>query len=180
MVRLAVLNDIGYVVNIIQGNTSNDIIEGYTLIPNDNAQIGHQFQFSNNEWNYITPTVNYTLEELKKQKITDLSEKLAEYENDGVLYNGNIFKTDSAAQLKFVAVTLSTMMDSNYSVDFKTRDGIYITLNSTQAIELCLAVKTHIQSCYSPTNQLWNTSFLKKLNYTILFIHFKYEGKVQS
>jgi hypothetical protein len=171
MVRLAVLNDIGYVVNIIQGNTSNDIIDGYTLIPNNNAQIGHQFQFSNNEWNNITPIINPTFEELKEQKLNDLSEKLAEYENDGVLYNGNIFKTDSAAQLKFVAVTLSTMMDSNYSVDFKTRDGIYVTLNSTQAIELCLAVKTHIQSCYSNEgrlinliNQCTNTSELNSID----------------
>ena len=58
--------------------------------------------------------------------------------------------------MKFLGVALSTMLDSNYSVNFKTMNDTYISLNSSEAYQLCMTVKNYVQDCYTNESILLN------------------------
>jgi len=101
------------------------------------------------------PTIQQPpLEQIREEAIKRLSTKLTDAEMKGIIYEGNRFATDANSQVKYLGILLSSMLDSNYSVNFKTMDNTYVNLNATQVSALCMSVKSYIQSCYDHDAQL--------------------------
>lgn len=70
-------------------------------------------------------------------------------EKDGVLVNGNVFPTDSAAQVKYLGILVYASSNPSYTGVWKTVNNSYVTLDAAGIHELCEAVKIHIQACFA-------------------------------
>jgi len=111
------------------------------------------------ENNVITATytvVNKTperlLEELnsaKTSKKAELAQRRWEKETGGItLPNGMVIKTDRESQSLLAGAALQALADETTTVEWKAANG-WVTLDATQIKALAVAVRQHVQACFS-------------------------------
>jgi len=151
--------------NVVFEYPPPEIFDNYKVIQ-DVGIVGETYDFVTKS--YINNVIELNFAEYQKNKIDELSTILVEHESNGVMYNNNRFATDKDSQIKYLGILLSSMLDPNYTVNFKTLDKTYVTLNAQQVNELCMSVQGHIQSCFNNdsflTQQIMNSTVVADLD----------------
>lgn len=152
------------VQSYIKGKNSITFSNGYKLIerwidssPNTeiDIKVGETIAFSNNKtivtYNYQAPELQ-TLKYYKKNK---LATKRWQIETGGTTYNGNSFSTDRESQTKYtaVAVAISQANLATWSINWKTNENDFITLNATEMMNVINYMLNHVQNSFNTEYQ---------------------------
>jgi hypothetical protein len=89
-----------------------------------------------------------TLEEVRLVATRRLKFVRSAREREGITFDGNRFHTDTDSQVKLTGIALAALQDPAYSVQFKTMDGAFVSLDRTAVFGLAAAVRAHIQGYY--------------------------------
>lgn len=141
--RYLVINPSNIVENVISAEPGFTI-PGKTLLQTELGVIGDKYE----NGIFIPPEDQKTLEELKIEKKKELANLRYQKEIAGVIFENNTYDTSRESQTKYTAIYVIASSDPNYTVNWKTTDGIFVNLNSTQIISLTLSVQQHIQSVF--------------------------------
>jgi len=90
-----------------------------------------------------------TLDDLR----ADVAARRYQAETGGTNVNGMQVNTDRESQALMTGAAVSAMLDSGYSVRWKTADG-FVLLNAEQLIGLSSAVRAHVQACFDREAEL--------------------------
>jgi len=93
---------------------------------------------------YYAPGVQKPVEEIKRQKLSDLAAYRYGRETAGV----GGFKTDRESQSLLTGAALAATLDPAYTVDWKGEAG-WVTLDAAQLLAAAQAVRAHVQACFS-------------------------------
>lgn len=94
-----------------------------------------------------------TLDEMKAQKKTEIAAARYEAEIAGTTVNGVQIDTGRDSQALITGAALAAMLDSEYSLNWKTVDG-FIHLSAPEIISVAQAVRAHVQSCFDREGEL--------------------------
>lgn len=94
-----------------------------------------------------------TLDELKAQKKAEIAAARYEREIAGVEINGVLIDTGRDSQALITGAALAAMLDSEYSLNWKTAVG-FIHLSASEIIAVAQAVRTHVQTCFDREGEL--------------------------
>lgn len=103
------------------------------------------------EWNV---RVSSRLTDAKKTKLSELAAVRYAHEVSGTTFNSMQISTDTGTQSKFAAIVLATIVDPNYTVNFKLPGGGFIMLNAAQIGGIAQAARSHVQACYDREMEL--------------------------
>jgi hypothetical protein len=98
-----------------------------------------------------------SLEDYKKLKLEEIAAKRYEFEVSGLTIGDTMIDTSRTSQAILTAAYISLKNNLISSVDWKGRDGVFVTLDLATVEMLSTAVSTHVQ-----------TAFTKEKNLTIL------------
>lgn len=149
---------------------NGDIVEGATpyVVFNDGSMVVERWIESNPTTEIDTKTgetiefrVDKTvvvyqyslpqLENLKEHLKSKLAEKRWTAETSGITIDNLVYATDRESQIKYtaIAVAISQADPQTWSVNWKTSDGQFITLNSTQMMTRTNIVMEYVQGCFN-------------------------------
>lgn len=115
------------------------------------VKIGETIEFRNDKivvvYNYETPSI----ETFKTYRKKQLSNKRWEVETGGCFIDSNNFATDRESQTKYtaVAVAISQADPNTWSINWKTNDGNFLTLNAQQMMTIINMVMNHVQNSFN-------------------------------
>lgn len=66
----------------------------------------------------------------------------------GTIVAGLPVATDDKTQTRIMGAALSAMLDPDYSVDWKTASGTFVTFTGPQVIAVAQAIRSHVQACF--------------------------------
>ena len=143
-----------------RGNQSTDYWETYEKI----EEVKQKFPKH--------PWVPFTQEEKLEQEKSKLLNKLSLTrwlkEIGGIEFQGNRYHTDNTSQSKLLAAYVLSLQSDNFSINWKTATGAFITLNETQISQVAMAVRDHVQNCFNweanLKNQILSASSLEELD----------------
>lgn len=124
----------------------------------------------NDVWYQSWDAVLYDKPDLKYA----ISKKRYEVEIGGVVVSNNTFSTDRESQTKYVAVALDIIRSNSasWSIDWKTSNGTFVTLDATQMNIVIDTVRNHVQSCFNKEKEyldlidVSNTSVLESTDFS--------------
>lgn len=94
-----------------------------------------------------------TLEDKKATKCAEIAAKRYAKEIAGVDINGVSVATDRDSQALITGAALAAMIDSDYSLNWKTENG-FIHLTASEIVAVAQAVRAHVQSCFDREGEL--------------------------
>lgn len=94
-----------------------------------------------------------TLDELKAQKKSAIAAARFAAETAGTTVNGVLIDTGRDSQALITGAALAAMLDSEYSLNWKTERG-FIHLTSPEIIAVAQAVRAHVQACFDREAEL--------------------------
>lgn len=107
-----------------------------------------------------TPTVEdepapppLTFDELKAQKKAEIAAVRYAREIAGTMVNGITIDTERDSQALITGAALAAVIDSNYSLNWKTAAG-FIHLTAPEIIAVAQAVRAHVQTCFDHEGEL--------------------------
>ncbi len=146
-IRFAVVSPTSNVViDVVMLDATPEDTDSIVYVASDTANIGDEYD--KGAGTFSTPTPPISMEELRQEKRTELSEYLRYAENMGFVYDGKWFSSDNNSQVKLIAVLMSASIDSKFTTVFKTLDQEYVTLDAMGIIMLCNAAKQYIAACF--------------------------------
>lgn len=111
-------------------------------------------------WEKVDITLTMTTEELesfnlslKQKKLEQLAALRFEKETAGIEVNGMSIKTDRESQALINGAYVSTIINTDFTVDWKCGNG-WITLDATQIAGIATLVAQHVQSCFTREKEL--------------------------
>lgn len=115
------------------------------------TKIGEIIEFRENK---TVVVYQYSLpepENLKEHLKSKLAEKRWIAETAGISIDGLVYSTDRESQIKYtaIAVAISQADPQTWSVNWKTNDGQFISLNSTQMMNRTNIVMEYVQGCFN-------------------------------
>jgi len=72
----------------------------------------------------------------------------------GTMVNGITVATDDLSQQRITGAALAATVDASTTVKWKLPDDTFVTLDSTQIVDIAQAVRTHIQACFDRESEL--------------------------
>ena len=100
-----------------------------------------------------SPTVVPSFAELKAEKRAEIAAARYEREIAGVEVNGILLDTGRDSQALITGAALAAMLDSEYSLNWKTESG-FIHLTAPEIIAVAQSVRAHVQSCFDREGEL--------------------------
>ena len=94
-----------------------------------------------------------TFDELKVQKKAAIAAARYEAETAGTTVNGVTIDTGRDSQALITGAALAAMLDSEYSLNWKTTSG-FIHLSAPEIIAVAQAVRAHVQTCFDREGEL--------------------------
>lgn len=94
-----------------------------------------------------------TLDELKAQKKAAIAAARYAAETAGTTVNGITIDTGRDSQALITGAALAAMLDSEYSLNWKTEAG-FIHLTAPEIIAVAQAVRAHVQTCFDREGEL--------------------------
>lgn len=94
-----------------------------------------------------------TFDELKAQKKAEIAAARYDAETAGTTVNGVTIDTGRDSQALITGAALAAMLDSEYSLNWKTESG-FIHLSAPEIIAVAQAVRAHVQSCFDREGEL--------------------------
>ena len=95
-----------------------------------------------------------SLEDYKKLKIEELAAKRYEFETSGLTLGDTLIDTSRTSQAILTSAYISLKNGLLTSVDWKGRDGVFVTLDLTAVEMLSRAVTAHVQSAFTKEKEL--------------------------
>lgn len=91
------------------------------------------------------------LENLKEHLKSKLAERRWTAETAGITIDNLVYATDRESQIKYtaIAVAISQADPQTWSVNWKTSDGQFVSLNSTQMMTRTNIVMGYVQGCFN-------------------------------
>lgn len=71
----------------------------------------------------------------------------------GIAVGGVTVATDDKSQSRIMGAAVAAMLDSDYTVQWKTENG-FVTLTAPQVIGLATAIRAHVQACFDREAEL--------------------------
>lgn len=82
----------------------------------------------------------------------DKDKTLSDYryliEVGGVQYLGKIIQTDRETRANWIGILIQAQSNPDYTVDWKTSDGSFVTYSANQSIQAALTVSAHVQKSF--------------------------------
>lgn len=75
-------------------------------------------------------------------------------ESGGITLNGAQIRTDETSQTKILGARVAAKEDAAYTLNWKTANGSFVTLDATTIIAIADAVRAHVQACFDKEMQL--------------------------
>ena len=94
-----------------------------------------------------------TFDEQKAQKKIEIASARYAAETAGTTVNGISIDTGRDSQALITGAALAAMLDSEYSLNWKTTAG-FIHLTAPEIIAVAQAVRTHVQACFDREGEL--------------------------
>ena len=94
-----------------------------------------------------------TLDELKTQKKAEIAAVRYNVEIGGVTVSGVKIDTDRDSQALITGAALAAVIDSSYSLNWKTAQG-FVHLTAPEIIAVAQAVRAHVQACFDREGEL--------------------------
>ena len=94
-----------------------------------------------------------TFNDLKAQKKSKIAAARYNAETAGTTVNGILFDTGRDSQALITGAALAAMLDSEYSLNWKTSTG-FIHLTAPEIIAVAQAVRAHVQRCFDKEGEL--------------------------
>lgn len=94
-----------------------------------------------------------TLDELKAQKKAEIASARYAAETAGTTVNGVLIDTGRDSQALITGAALAAMLDSEYSLNWKTANG-FIHLSAPEIIAVAQTVRAHVQACFDREAEL--------------------------
>lgn len=94
----------------------------------------------------------------KSQLKTTITSKRYEVEVGNVRINNNLYSTDRESQTKYVAIAVDISQSSNisaWSINWKTAEGVFVTLNATEMTQVVNGVRQHVQACFDKESEYY-------------------------
>jgi len=120
-------------------------MNGYTSVLDTDENAGIGYLYSNNT--FIAPLPDFS--NYQQSLLTDLSSQITYQEGLGVMYQSNLFPTDTYAQIKYTPMLLYATMNSNFTTLFSTLNNGYINLNASDIVGICGNVTQYIQNVFT-------------------------------
>ena len=128
--------------------------DAYTTAANwCNANNARIVEYDNRYEVESIPAPIYTLDELKAQKKAEIAASRYEKETVGITVNGATIDTDRDSQALITGAALAAVIDSEYSLNWKTESG-FIHLTAPEIIAVAQAVRAHVQACFDREGEL--------------------------
>lgn len=134
-------NDLLLVERWIESNPTTEI----------DVKVGETIEFREDKtvvvYNYELPTVD-DLKKLIKQK---LANRRWEVETGGVSVDGFTYATDRESQTKYTAISIaiSRADPTTWSINWKTSNGVFVTLNASQMENVINLVLRHVEQSFN-------------------------------
>lgn len=105
----------------------------------------------------VYPVVDKTKEQIRQelesargQKLAELAEARWREETGGLtLPDGTVIKTDRESQSMLTAAAFSLHVDPTSKIEWKADGGKWVDLDSRQLLTIAMAVREHVQNCFS-------------------------------
>ncbi|WP_020471454.1 DUF4376 domain-containing protein [Zavarzinella formosa] len=91
---------------------------------------------------------------LRNRLLATLAARRYDAQNSGVAIDGNTFDTDSESRNALTSAYVFASLDATYSCNWKTADGVFVTLTSPQVIAVGKGVGAFIQKCFDTEKTL--------------------------
>lgn len=103
-------------------------------------------------YNYDLPDIDILKEHIKNKVAT----KRWQQEISGLSVNNISYATDRESQTKYtaIAVAISQADPATWSINWKTNDGIFITLNAQDMMAIINDILQYIQNCFNKEYEL--------------------------
>lgn len=88
-------------------------------------------------------------EYIAAQRRTAIADRRYKAEIAGISVGGVAVYTDRTTQNKLTATAFRASRDPSYTVDWKTLDGSFVTLNAELILHIADAVGDYVQECYT-------------------------------
>jgi len=123
--------------------------DGYTWTPPPEYDPDTEIpQLVNGEWRIVL--TKPTLEEAKAAKLAELAEARWREETGGLtLPDGTVIKTDRESQALLTGAAFSLYVDPTSKIEWKAAGGKWLDLDSRQLLTIAMAVREHVQNCFS-------------------------------
>jgi hypothetical protein len=99
--------------------------------------------------NTFLPPPNPTPEESAADLKTYAGAKRFEVETAGIMFGGRPANTDRASQAMVTSAWTSVQNDPSATMDWKDRDGNWVTLSGPQVVQFHSSVTAHVELCFS-------------------------------
>lgn len=104
------------------------------------------------DWNQVV-TAEDKARQQKDAVLDAIAGRRWQAECSGIAVDGMAFKTDRESQALITGAALSAMLDSNYSVQWKTPEG-FVLITGQQVIAVATAIRAHVQACFDREAEL--------------------------
>lgn len=133
-----ILNDKEYVR--VEDTTQPSIPIGRTIV--EQMPI-----FDGTKWIQVWSVVLLPKDNIKE----NVSNKRYNVEVGGVRVDGHLYHTDRESQTKYIAIAFELLQANTqtWTINWKTMEDNFVTLNADQMNEVISAVKNHVQTCFN-------------------------------
>jgi hypothetical protein len=97
----------------------------------------------------VTEAAPVTLESTKTEKLQEIASWRYNREVAGITLNGSKIKTDRESQAMITAAFISISQGLVTSVDWKSDNGVWLTLGLPEMSAIAGAVASHVQQCFT-------------------------------
>jgi hypothetical protein len=96
-----------------------------------------------------TPAPEFSAEYIAEQRRKAIADRRFKAEVAGIVVGGISVYSDRTTQNKLTATAFRASRDPNYTVDWKTLDGSFVTLTADLILYIADAVGDYVQACYT-------------------------------
>lgn len=93
-------------------------------------------------------TTNNTLEHAISIKKQEIAYARMQAETSGTIINGININTDRDSQSKITGAAVQAIDDPSYTCQWKTDDGIFVTIDADTIKIIARGIRTYVQSCF--------------------------------
>ena len=97
---------------------------------------------------YSAPGVPHPIDQLKRQKLSEVAARRWERENAGVTVSGKFFSSDERTRTVLIGARVMAKEDAAYTADWKFSNG-FATLTAADLIAAANAVGAHVRACFA-------------------------------
>lgn len=105
--------------------------------------------YENGQWILKYSILSTDINTIKTRKIASLKQLRDEYLYGGISYANTVFQTDDLTQQRMTGAALAVTVDPTIVINWKTNDGSFLEMSSSDIISVATLIRLHIQACFN-------------------------------